>query len=380
MPNKRTPPPPTIAGEEEEEVAEQENGNDTPVAKKTKKATRKVEDSWYKRESLSRREDSGANTLKIMTWNVAGLRPPTRLPALKALVEKYGPEVICLQETKLQDIHEKDFEHCLDGYDAYFTSSTAKKGYSGVAMFVKKGEKSEEIDKKSAQKTLTSFFKGNKSKSKNDDSAPSSFKNLSVVNALEVKRVIRDIDDPMHKGECRNIFKHEGRIITIEFEKFYLTGVYVPNSGAKLERLSFRVEEWGPYITGYLKKLNDTKPVIYTGDLNVSHLDFDIWNIQGNPKVYAGITPEERASFGEMLSQGFVDAFRHFHPDAKGQFTWWSQRTNGRPFNKGLRLDYFVCSQDLTEGNGLEINDCYILHDECEGVSDHCPVVLTLKI
>ena len=150
MPNKRTPPPPTIAGEEEEEeeVAEQENGNDTPVAKKTKKATSKVEDSWYKRESLSRREDSGANTLKIMTWNVAGLRPPTRLPALKALVEKYGPEVICLQETKLQDIHEKDFENCLDGYDAYFTSSTAKKGYSGVAMFVKKGEKSEEIDKK----------------------------------------------------------------------------------------------------------------------------------------------------------------------------------------------------------------------------------------
>ena len=104
-------------------------GNDSgsPNGKKAKKANNKVEESWYTREILERREDDGVGTVKIMTWNVAGLRPPTRLPALLALVEKYSPDIICLQETKIQDIHEKDFENCLDSYNAYFTSSTAKK-------------------------------------------------------------------------------------------------------------------------------------------------------------------------------------------------------------------------------------------------------------
>ena len=370
-----------------DETQESEEGGYYAKGSKKAKRASKVDIEWYTREELARQvdDDRTKTTLKIMSWNIAGLRPPSRKPTLEALVKKHDPDVICIQETKIQDIHEKDHENYLVGYDAYFTSSTAKKGYSGLVTFVKSGKGDK---KKAAQKSMTSFFAGGSDSSSSSSSssslvaASSSTLDASIASMLEIKSITKDIDDPAHKGESKRIFSNEGRTMTIEFEKFHLVGAYVPNSGAKLERLSFREKEWGPYITEHLKKLNQTKPVIYAGDLNVCHLDYDIWNFQDKPKKYAGITDEERADYSKMLDQGFVDSFRHFHPDAKGQFTWWSQRNpNARSENKGLRLDYFVCSQDLvTQGAGPKIHDCYILQDECEGVSDHCPLVLTLKV
>jgi exodeoxyribonuclease III len=171
----------------------------------------------------------------------------------------------------------------------------------------------------------------------------------------------------------------------VEFETFYLINCYVPNSGDGLVRLGYRVDEWDPYIVSYLKELRKVKPVIYAGDLNVGHLDLDIYNPTAKHiSKQAGLTPQERASFGDMLAQGFFDALRHLYPEAKGQFSYWSQRTFARGGNRGIRLDYFVCSDDLRPTDevrpGPAVLDSYILHKDTVGCSDHCPVVLVLKL
>lgn len=202
-------------------------------------------------------------------------------------------------------------------------------------------------------------------------------------------------------------FAGEGRTITLEFPSFFLVACYVPNSGMDLARLTYRVEEWDPHMKQYLDSLKSTKPVIFCGDLNVGHLDLDIYNYTAKHIVkQAGLTPAERNSFSALLGAGYVDAFRHFHPgsicfllffisyctisDARGQFTYWSQRTAARSVNCGIRLDYFICSENLFPKSsdadsdfvqsGPQIADSYLLPDETEPCSDHCPVALVVEL
>ena len=272
----------------------------------------------------------------------------------------------------------------------------------------------------------------------NTSSIPSTVR----IHPLTVLKVDYELNDSNFSGE--------GRTITIEFPDFYLINCYVPNSGQRLERLKYRTEEWDPYFFEYLKSLEATgKSIILTGDLNVAHLDLDIHNPTAKHiSKQSGLTPQERQSFSSRLATGFQDALRYFYPgisscfflffffspsshcyyciEHEGQFTWWSIRTNGRAENKGLRLDYFICSKSMflplnstttttttiattnnitttpqnndgnidavaTEnGNDTTlttttqsraiVRDSTILHEFGVGCSDHCPILLLLEI
>eukprot|EP00591_Stephanopyxis_turris_P001202 CAMPEP_0195524176 /NCGR_PEP_ID=MMETSP0794_2-20130614/23864_1 /TAXON_ID=515487 /ORGANISM="Stephanopyxis turris, Strain CCMP 815" /LENGTH=198 /DNA_ID=CAMNT_0040654343 /DNA_START=15 /DNA_END=611 /DNA_ORIENTATION=+ len=179
----------------------------------------------------------------------------------------------------------------------------------------------------------------------------------------------------------------EGRIITVDFPIFSLTNLYVPNSGQKLERLTYRTDSWDRDLveTMHAKEQKDDKPVIWLGDLNVAHTNLDVWNDGAKHLAKtSGTTPEERESFTQQLACGYVDIFRHLHPTAKGHYTYWSQRAGNRAPNKGLRLDYFVGSKSLVgDGNDdddkkVVVKDCYMLPDQVG--SDHCPIVLELQV
>lgn len=163
--------------------------------------------------------------------------------------------------------------------------------------------------------------------------------------------------------------------------RFFVVGAYVPNSGMKLERLSYRTEEWDPAMAAYLGRLAANKPTLLCGDLNVAHLDIDIYNVAAKHVTKsAGTTPQERASFGRLLESGWVDAFRVAHPTATGCYSYWSTRVGNRPINRGLRLDYFVVSEGLAaDGPGLRLHDCWLLDQATVGASDHCPVGLVLR-
>jgi exodeoxyribonuclease III len=175
---------------------------------------------------------------------------------------------------------------------------------------------------------------------------------------------------------------NEGRTIVLEFPFATIANVYVPNAGQDLKRLSYRTEEWDKDFFGFMQgKQADRKlPVIWLGDLNIAHTALDIWNDGAKHLAkQAGVTPEERASFQAQLDSGFVDAFRKLHPSAKGHYSYWSQRAGNREPNKGLRLDYFICSPDLfSEDSKAVVRDSYMLKDQ--GGSDHGPVVLELEI
>ncbi|EEH53176.1 uncharacterized protein MICPUCDRAFT_5836, partial [Micromonas pusilla CCMP1545] len=247
----------------------------------------------------------GRATFKALAWNVAGLRAlmEKNPGTLRAIVDAERPDVLCLQEHKLQDVHVSDLttklKTLLPEYPTVrFAVSTKKKGYSGVAL-------------------------------------------LGVVEGLG--------------GNGHAIGKHvdEGRLLTMEYETHWLVLAYVPNSGASLSSHRFPYDRvrWEADVRAYLTSLCASKPVVFGGDLNVAHLDADIYNV-GAPHVKksAGTTPEERAAFGELLATagtppGMSDT--HFHPDATGWFTYWSQRVGNRPVNRGLRLDYFVASNDI---------------------------------
>ena len=163
----------------------------------------------------------------------------------------------------------------------------------------------------------------------------------------------------------------EGRMITLEYETFYLINVYTPNSKDELARLPYRME-WEDDVRAYLKKLEQTKPVVLCGDLNVAHEEIDLKNPKTNRKN-AGFSDEERAKMTELLSAGFIDTFRYFHPDKTGEYSWWSYRFNARKNNAGWRIDYFIVSEALKD----RLVSASI-HQEIFG-SDHCPVELELK-
>lgn len=164
---------------------------------------------------------------------------------------------------------------------------------------------------------------------------------------------------------------HEGRVITLEFEDFYMVTVYTPNSQDGLKRLDYRMQ-WETDFLAYLKKLEEKKGVIFCGDLNVAHKEIDLKNPKTNRKN-AGFTDEERAKFGEVLKAGFIDTFRYFYPDAEGIYSWWSYRFSAREKNAGWRIDYFCVSECLRD----RLQDAKILTDVMG--SDHCPVQLDLK-
>ncbi|XP_020241645.1 DNA-(apurinic or apyrimidinic site) lyase, chloroplastic isoform X2 [Asparagus officinalis] len=261
--------------------------------------------------------------VKLMSWNVNGLRALLKVESFSVLqlAQKEDFDVLCLQETKIQ---EKDVdeirERLIDGYDhSFWTCSIAKLGYSGTAII-------------------------------------SRIKPISVKYGLGIS----DHDS-------------EGRLVTVEFDTFFLLCGYVPNSGDGLRRLTYRVEEWDQCLSNYMKELEKSKPVILTGDLNCAHQEIDIYNPAGNRRS-AGFTIEERESFERnFLSRGFVDTFRKQHPGVVA-YTYWGYRHGGRKTNKGWRLDYFLASESIAD----KVYDSYIL-PEVNG-SDHCPIGLTLKL
>jgi len=252
--------------------------------------------------------------MRLVSWNVNGLRAIMKKGFIES-VKKINPDVLCLQETKMQE-GQLDLDVDLEEYEKYFNSAQ-KKGYSGTAIFTK----------------------------------------VKPVN------VTYGMDKEEHDKE--------GRIITAEFDDFYLVNVYTPNSKTELERLEYRMI-WEDEFRNYLKELERTKPVIVCGDLNVAHKEIDLKNPSSNRKS-AGFTDEERNKFTELLDAGFIDTFRYFYPDKEGAYTWWSYLTKARERNAGWRIDYFLVSESLKD----RLVDSKI-HSDIYG-SDHCPVELEIN-
>lgn len=250
-------------------------------------------------------------TMKFISWNVNGLRACVGKGFLDFFKEA-DADIFCLQETKLQ-AGQIDLE--LPGYHQYWNYAE-KKGYSGTAIFSKE----------------------------------------------EALRVTCGIGMEEHD--------HEGRVLTLEYPDFYFVTVYTPNSQNELARLDYRMK-WEDDFLSYLKKLEETKPVIFCGDLNVAHKEIDLKNPKSNRKN-AGFTDEERGKFTALVEAGFIDTFRHFYPDLEGVYSWWSYRFSARAKNAGWRIDYFLTSASLKD----RLEDAMI-YSEVMG-SDHCPVGLVI--
>ncbi len=249
--------------------------------------------------------------MKLVSWNVNGLRACVQKNFMEDF-KKLDADVFCLQETKLQ---EGQIDLDLPGYEQYWNYAE-KKGYSGTAVFTKKTP-------------------------------------LAVTYGIGVEE-----------------HDHEGRVITLEFEEFYLVTVYTPNSQNELKRLDYRME-WENAFRAYLLALKEKKGVIVCGDMNVAHKEIDLKNPKTN-RQNAGFTDEERAKMTELLDSGFVDSFRYFYPDAEGIYSWWSYRFQARAKNAGWRIDYFLVSEELAERM-----DSASIHTDILG-SDHCPVELQI--
>lgn len=250
--------------------------------------------------------------MKLISWNVNGLRACLN-KGFEEFFKEAAADVFCLQETKLQP---EQVEISFEGYHQYFNSAV-KKGYSGTALFTKQEP-------------------------------------ISVCYDL-----------------CMERHNEEGRVITAEFEDFYVVTVYTPNSQRELARLSYRME-WEDDFRSYLLGLDEKKPVIVCGDLNVAHQEIDLKNPKSNTKN-AGFTLEERSKMTTLLESGFVDTFRYRYPEKKDAYTWWSYMFKAREKNAGWRIDYFLASERLKD----RIEDS-VIHAQVMG-SDHCPVELIIK-
>ena len=251
--------------------------------------------------------------LKFISWNVNSSRACYDKGFADAF-NRLEADFFCLQETKMQ---EGQLDVQFEGYQSYWNYAE-KKGYSGTAIFSK-------------------------------------VKPLSVTYGLGIEE-----------------HDHEGRVITLELESYYLITVYTPNSQEELRRLDYRMK-WDDDFRAYLKKLEEKKPVIVCGDLNVAHKEIDLKNPKTNRKN-AGFTDEERAKFTTLLESGFTDTFRYFYPEQEGIYSWWSYRFKAREKNAGWRIDYFLTSDSLKDKlRGAQI------HTDILG-SDHCPVELTIEL
>ena len=255
----------------------------------------------------------------LISWNVNGLRAAIK-KGFREFIAASGADVICLQETKISDDLTPDFD--FPDYPHTYWNCATKKGYSGTALLCK--------------------------------SAP-----LAVTKGIGIEK-----------------HDNEGRVLTAEFPDYFLVTVYTPNSqnhdeNKRPRRLDYRTLEWDVDFLAYLQTLEQEKPVVFCGDLNVAHQEIDLANPKTNRKN-AGFTDEERARFAEVLDAGFVDSFRHLHPDQTGAYSWWSYRAAARDRNIGWRIDYFCVSKMIAE----KIEKSVIL-PEVLG-SDHCPIGLKL--
>ena len=250
--------------------------------------------------------------MKLVTWNVNGLRACLNKGFLN-FFHSVDADVVCLQETKLQP-HQIELE--LPGYELYWNSAE-KKGYSGTAVFTR-------------------------------------IKPLSVTCGIGI---------PEHDTE--------GRVITVEYEDFFLVCCYTPNAQNELARIDYRMK-WEDDFRAYLVALDKKKPVVLCGDLNVAHEEIDLKNPKSN-RGNAGFSDQERGKMTELLSSGFADSFRSLYPDKEGAYTWWSYRFNARKNNAGWRIDYFILSDRL-----LPRVEDQVIRSDVTG-SDHCPVELILK-
>ena len=250
--------------------------------------------------------------MKLISWNVNGLRAICK-KGFEDIFKQLDADIFCIQETKMQ---EGQIELNLQGYYQYYNYAE-RKGYSGTAIFTK--------------------------------------------------------EKPINATYGIGIEEHdkEGRVITLEFKKFYMVNCYTPNSGRELARLEYRMN-WEDAFKSYLIKLDKQKPVIICGDLNVAHKEIDLKNPKSNRKN-AGFTDQEREKIENLLNSGFTDTFRKMYPNKEGCYTWWSYMFNARANNAGWRIDYFLISDRISKN----IKDAYI-YSEILG-SDHCPVGLEIK-
>ena len=264
--------------------------------------------------------------IKIIFWNVAGLRALLQKKDLYNLIQEENPDIICFNETKIEEeliekMNLKKMFKAKYNYISFWNCCAEKKGYSGTAILTKS-------------------------------------KPLSVSYGM-------------------NISKHdkEGRIITIEYDKFYLVCCYVPNSGEGLKRLGYRIEEWDKDFFAYMNKLKEKKDVILAGDLNVARQNIDIFDPKGRERL-AGFTQLEKESFTKFLKTGFIDVFRKLHPNEK-KFSFFTKRATGtREGNKGWRLDYFVVNKNM---QNIVVKDCDILDKDKYTASDHVPILLNFN-
>lgn len=251
--------------------------------------------------------------MKLISWNVNGIRA-CLTKGFEEVFKKMDVDIFCLQETKCQpDQINLEFQ----GYTSYWNSAE-KKGYSGTAIFTKQ-------------------------------------KPINVTYGIGIEE-----------------HDKEGRVITLEFEKFYMVDIYTPNSKRELERLEYR-QIWEDEIRKYLLKLNETKPVIMCGDLNVAHKEIDLKNPKTN-RHNAGFTDEERNKMTELLDSGFTDTFRYLYPEKENAYSWWSYMGHAREKNVGWRIDYFIVSKSIEK----QIKEAKI-YSEIMG-SDHCPVGLEILL
>ena len=350
MPPKRDPPPPGSG------VAE--DGTPPPPPAKKAKAKKEELPEIIPQDPAPRPAlPASACAFTCVSWNVAGLRAlmDKHPEALRAIADAESPDVIVLQEHKLQASHVDDLtaklREILPEYPtARFAVSTAKKGYSGVAVLARARVEEDDTAAGGARGGerggggISKFFQ-----KKTASSSPAPSPSTSVTLGPTANRLLR-ISEGLGPDD-KKTFVDEGRVLTMEFDRFFLVVAYVPNSGMKLDRLDYRVDTWDPAFRAYLDSLDALKPVVFGGDLNVGRLDRDIYNVSApHVKKSAGLTPRERDSFESLLSSGgfaadgYADTFRAFHPEADGWFTYWSGRVGNRPKNRGLRLDYFVAS------------------------------------
>ncbi|RYM06060.1 exodeoxyribonuclease III [Sporolactobacillus sp. THM7-7] len=252
--------------------------------------------------------------MKLISWNVNGFRALQKKIDVTQWLNEINPDVVCFQETKLQP---DQVDLTTPNYHQYWHSAE-RKGYSGTGILTRE-------------------------------------KPLNVTYGMGIEK-----------------HDHEGRLITAEYDQAYVLTVYTPNSQRGLKRLDYRLE-WGSDFVHYLLRLDQNKPVIFCGDLNVAHQEIDLKNPRANMKN-AGFTVQEREDFSKLLSSGFVDSFRYLYPNLEGAYSWWTYRNNARERNIGWRLDYFVVSKRLAS----KIKDSKILSDVFG--SDHCPVELDIDI
>ncbi len=268
-------------------------------------------------------------SITLISWNVNGIRAVIKKGDFQKFIQKYNPDILCLQETKAE---QGQAVIDLPQYEEYWNSSSIKKGYSGTAIFTKIKPLSIQLD-------------------------------ILAEKSLEKK---------LHDEQGRDAAL-EGRIVTLELSKYFVVTVYTPNSKDDLSRLGFRHKQWDPLFLEHVQLLEKKKPVIFCGDLNVAHEEIDLARPKENIGA-CGFTDEEREGLSNYIAAGFIDTFRLFHKNEKDHYTWWSMRSNARPRNIGWRIDYVMVSKILK----TKIEDAFILPDVFG--SDHCPVGIKIKI